>query len=313
MLRDFLIEYKNGLWYSIQGFVVLHRLDRTPPTARRNSQPRASSVDRAAAPTVLERRRMEKRPNRKEAEAPTTIRKKVPAFKRVAQCVGINLLVIAVLQVLVWITEWLFPDQQSLLYGFCNLFRNTLILPIFIVIRLLSTLWFADIASAAYKYRGASNSNTNIDISRAASDFLHAVVVELVFLLQTLVLSSVPMPVIPAVYRWMSSGVEMNRRLDAVERHWAYHFGFGTLLTTCTSLSGSFVVNSCVFGALFPFFIVSSFLAEIQEFPQSEVPPINFFFISQIITTKISTAISHKIVDSSAAAPFAPPPLLRRS
>ena len=42
------------------------------------------------------------------------------------------------------------------------------------------------------------------------------------------------------------------------------------------------------FGALFPFFIVSSFLASTPDNHHSEVPLISFFHISQVITNKIS-------------------------
>ncbi|KAI6200020.1 Etoposide-induced protein 2.4-like protein [Aphelenchoides besseyi] len=319
MFREFLIEYKNGVLCSIQGFLVFYKLDQKTNSGRRPTEPRASSVERSRQ-TVLERRRMKKEPNQPEITTPTTVRSKASALKRIGQCVGINLLVMVVLQLLIWITEWLIPNQNSSIYGFCNVFRNTLILPIFIVIRVLSTLWFADIASAAYKYRGTPPSkDTTIDIPRAASDFLHAIVLESVFLIQTMIIASVPVPGIFEAfgfvcmsilhslysfeYKWMSSGIEMTRRLDMVERRWAFHFGFGTLLTILTSyVSTNFVVNSCIFGAAFPFFIVSSFLADIPEPSNPEIPNINFFFISQFITAKISFSISHKFSDSTVSA-----------
>jgi cellulose synthase/poly-beta-1,6-N-acetylglucosamine synthase-like glycosyltransferase len=84
------------------------------------------------------------------------------------------------------------PDKTSLLYTFCAYFRLTLILPIFVAIRVLSTLWFADVANAAFAYSGSSSPSSSIDFSRAASDFLHSILVELVFLFIALLLTSVP-------------------------------------------------------------------------------------------------------------------------
>jgi etoposide-induced 2.4 mRNA len=68
-----------------------------------------------------------------------------------------------------------------------------LILPIFIAIRVISTLWFADVAGAAFRYRGsASRSSTSIELSKAASDFLHSIVVELIILLMAQALAYIP-------------------------------------------------------------------------------------------------------------------------
>ena len=51
-----------------------------------------------------------------------------------------------------------------------------MLMPVYVVVKLVSTLWFADIAGAALKYRGASVQKFP-EISRAASDFIHAMFV----------------------------------------------------------------------------------------------------------------------------------------
>jgi hypothetical protein len=56
-------------------------------------------------------------------------------------------------------------------------------------------LWFADVAGAAQKYRGQTGQQIP-DFSRAASDFVHAIFVELVFLLQALFFYSVEIPLL---------------------------------------------------------------------------------------------------------------------
>jgi hypothetical protein len=54
-----------------------------------------------------------------------------------------------------------------------------------------------------------------------------------------------------------------------------------------TSWSDNFVFNSCVFGALFPFFIISSFLANTPD-QESKVGQISFFHLAQKTTNKLS-------------------------
>lgn len=128
-------------------------------------------------------------------------------------------------------------------------------------------------ANAAFRHRDSnSRSSASIDISRAASDFLHSIVVELIFLLQALFFANMPkflfasavvsyfgwflsllyMSLLHSLYSfeymWMSKGISMHSRLSHVERHWPYHLGYGTILTILTSLSENFFFNSCAFG-----------------------------------------------------------------
>lgn len=222
------------------------------------------------------------------------------------------MLSIVLLQLLVWITEWVFPEGYPWLRTLFSSFRLALIMPVFVVIRVLSTLWFADVASAAYRYRGAAAAGSQpIISSQTASDFLHAILVELVFLLQTLAVSTLPIPLLNHAsfflfmcclhslysfeYVWMSRGRRMNSRIVLLERRWPYHVGFGTILTLMTTWSDNFVVNSCVFGALFPFFIVSSFLAEAATYKSSELPPLHLFHLAQLLTNKLSLAVFSRV------------------
>lgn len=187
-------------------------------------------------------------------------------------------------------------------------------MPVFVVIRILSTLWFADVASAAFRYRGLTQTvkSSTVVFSNAASDFIHAIVLEFIFLIQANLASSIPVPLLNHVvgfvlmsllhslycfeYVWMNRGLSMNTRLTLVERQWPFHVGFGTILTVLTSLSDNFLINSCIFGALFPFFIVSSFLTSLPDLKQ-DVPwsDIHFFYIAQVITNRISLAVFGRI------------------
>lgn len=82
MLRDFLTDYKDGLVSSLQGFLVLHKLN----------QPSHSKVPLAPSPqkekakrTVLERRRADVRSSNSETSTSNGIRRKASALRRVFQ------------------------------------------------------------------------------------------------------------------------------------------------------------------------------------------------------------------------------------
>lgn len=209
----------------------------------------------------------------------------------------------------------------SFIIEWLNFFSNYLkfigsilfVIPTFIVLRCLSTLWFADVANAALRYRGLSSGKLVI-FSRAASDFLHAIIVELVFLGQAMAIYSINITIISPLlgfismsllnslysfdYIWMACGFSMTNRLSFIEHRWPYHLGFGTFLTIATSLSSSFVINGLIFGALFPFFIVSSFLANSSKATSSnnnvKIPPMPFYSFALFLTNKISLALFGK-------------------
>uniref|UniRef100_A0A914CYH4 Uncharacterized protein n=1 Tax=Acrobeloides nanus TaxID=290746 RepID=A0A914CYH4_9BILA len=240
MLRDFLTDYKDGLVSSLQGFLVLHKLN----------QPVQNGIHHK--PSALRR-----------------------VFQVCETYVGNG-----------WQHKW------------------------------------AHVASAALAYRHIRGNLAPVHISLAISDFIHSIVIEIVFLLQAMLIWSLPFQVLaPLVgftymsllyslysfeYKWMSSGIPMSSRIaripmiaqvksrisriDKVERRWPFYVGFGTILTLSTSYSEDFMINGCIFGALFPFFIVSSYLATKRD-AQSEVPAFRFFYVVQVITNKLFLAL----------------------
>jgi len=295
---------------SVQGFLVLHKLDRLD--VNQVSESRSSSKGLLSKQTVLEHRRRKNWEQRSIVVKEKEVRRKVSTLQRVFRCVLANIASVMLVLCLTYLMDLL---KYSLLSAFIKYFGSLLLLPIILTVRLLSILWFADIAGAALKYRGMSGSKIP-DFSRAASDFIHAIFVELVFLAQAMIIAGLEVPVLSAFfgfiymallhslysfdYIWMYGAHSLNTRLAMVERRWPYHLGFGTLLTLSTSLSSNFVINGCVFGALFPFFIVSSFLVdsaamEARATGEEEVPPIHFYYVAQTLTNKISVAVFGRI------------------
>ncbi len=168
------------------------------------------------------------------------------------------------------------------LWLFSHLVRSLWLLPFFLVTRLVNCLWFQDIASAALRHLGRASVAQSF--SRGAADFLLAVLLETVFLVQSFTVKYlVPVPYIAPLltyvhvsllyslycfeYYWMSAGVELKQRLTRIESNWPYFLGFGLPLTLLTLSYSNFIVSGCLFGAFFPFFIISSFQA--KPFSQS--------------------------------------------
>lgn len=68
-------------------------------------------------------------------------------------------------------------------------------------------------------------------------------------------------------YLWSARGSSLNERIFRLEKRWCYFAGFGTFLTFASTFFENFLLNGCVFGAIFPFFIISSYKASVLLLP----------------------------------------------
>ncbi|XP_073820740.1 EI24 domain-containing protein tank [Musca autumnalis] len=146
------------------------------------------------------------------------------------------------------------------------------VLPIFLLSKIVSSLWFADIANEAYKVR-KGKPNLIPSISKLVADFLFNLVVQALFLIQSMLVNLLPIPYIGGFlcfihlcllyslysfeYKWFNMGWELHRRLNYIEINWPYFLGFGVPLTVLTNMSSSIIVSSCIFSIFFPLFILS--------------------------------------------------------
>ncbi|XP_037817143.1 etoposide-induced protein 2.4 homolog [Lucilia sericata] len=146
------------------------------------------------------------------------------------------------------------------------------VLPIFLLSKIVSSLWFADIANEAYKVRKGPPSLIP-NISKLVADFLFSLVVQAIFLVQSMLVNLLPFPYVGEVlcfvhlcllyslysfeYKWFNMGWELHRRLSYIEINWPYFMGFGVPLTVLTNMSSSVIVSSCIFSIFFPLFILS--------------------------------------------------------
>lgn len=146
------------------------------------------------------------------------------------------------------------------------------VLPIFMLSKIVSSLWFADIANAAYRVR-KGRPQLIPSISKLVADFLFSMVVQMFFLVQSMLVNLVPVKYVGSSlcfvhlcllyslysfeYKWFNMGWELHRRLTYIEKNWPYFFGFGIPLTLLTNMTSSVIVSSCIFSIFFPLFILS--------------------------------------------------------
>ncbi|XP_075153865.1 EI24 domain-containing protein tank [Haematobia irritans] len=178
------------------------------------------------------------------------------------------------------ILTWCYGDKSQdlhMIWGWLSFFLSIIfgmmwVLPIFLLSKIVSSLWFADIANEAYKVR-KGKPNLIPNISKLVADFLFNLVVQALFLVQSQLVNLLPIPYVGEFlcfihlcllyslyafeYKWFNMGWELHRRLNYIEINWPYFLGFGVPLTVLTSMSSSTIVSSCIFSIFFPLFILS--------------------------------------------------------
>ncbi|XP_025420841.1 etoposide-induced protein 2.4 homolog isoform X1 [Sipha flava] len=147
------------------------------------------------------------------------------------------------------------------------------VLPIFLLSKIINSLWFQDIADIAYKQKKGDPQQLS-RISKVIADFSFSLVVQFLFLIQSYLVSMVPSTILSTVlstvhlsllyslysfeYKWCNMGIELNSRLSIIENCWPYFLGFGLPLAVITSLPESYIISGCLFSILFPVFIISA-------------------------------------------------------
>ncbi|XP_036328493.1 etoposide-induced protein 2.4 homolog [Rhagoletis pomonella] len=177
------------------------------------------------------------------------------------------------------------------------------VLPIFLLSKIVSSLWFADIANAAYRVR-KGQPQLIPNISKLIADFLFNLLVQALFLVQSMLVNLLPVPYLGEAlcflhlcllyslysfeYKWFNMGWELHRRLSYIENNWPYFLGFGIPLTVLTNMTNSVIVSSCIFSIFFPLFILSGNeaipIVDTTNFPLRLFSPV--IFTSNLLFTR---------------------------
>nr|CAG4643967.1 EOG090X06IP [Lepidurus arcticus] len=200
---------------------------------------------------------------------------------------------------LVW--SWMSPVLSAT-------FSALWVLPLFLLSKVVNSLWFQDIADSAYKYsRGRPQLLPSI--SKLIADVLFSIVIQALFLLQGMLCGFIPLAVVRDLlslmhmcllyalyafeYRWFNAGWDLPKRLTYIENQWPYFAGFGLPLAILTSLPNSYWVSGCVFSILFPLFIISG--NEAEPVLVSSVIPMRLF--SPVVS--VANFLFHRTIGQS--------------
>ncbi|VIO92683.1 conserved hypothetical protein [Brugia malayi] len=287
-------DYLYGLRDSLKSLFVIHKLDQISDGERRKMENKQRELLRPKMTTVLQQRRLASSAKEKRNVEMVA---KPKAITGLMCSLILNMILISVLYVTM-------PKQTS---TFLRLLHGLFCLSALIISRVCNSIWSSDIANASLKYTGVHT--PSLSLSRTTGDFCSSMLLDFVFFLQSLFVSNIPVPLVSSVftfihmtllnslfsfeYLWMSLGIGLRARINLIERNWPYFLGYGTVLTLFTSLTDNMVLNAFLFGALFPFCIISSFLVEAGNYKQRSHPYVHIFGPSIATTNYITSGLSN--------------------
>ncbi|XP_055712267.1 etoposide-induced protein 2.4 homolog [Phlebotomus papatasi] len=276
----------RGCVDSIKGIAVVFYLDRemNKKLSSRSSRSQSTSNERlnqTGAPSTVRRSGINKEATKREEESKVWV--------RVLQCGGLNggvfwasmvIFEYGILPVLKQLLTFMLSNESGFgmsVWGWMQpflslIFQMIWVLPLFLLTKIVNSLWFQDIADSAYKFR-KGRPQLIPSISKLFADTLFSLIVQGLFLAQSMLVSLLPISYVGSIlcfvhmsllyslysfeYKWCNMGWELHKRLTYIEYNWPYFVGFGVPLAIVTQLPNSYIVSGCVFSILFPLFILS--------------------------------------------------------
>jgi len=169
--------------------------------------------------------------------------------------------------------------------GLSILYHILWIYPIYCLSFILNTVMYQDLADEAFSISRKCVSDKprrTVTILRRVVDEMFRVVLNLLYIVWMHILYVLPI-VGPSLYfihfcwlaslyafeyRWVSLKWNTNERLQYVEKHWIYFFGFGFPVSLLCFFSPRFV-DTGIFAMLFPLFIFTSTMAQPRKAAQN--------------------------------------------
>lgn len=287
-----------GILDSIKGIAVVFYLDKE--ANRKSLQPRPGRATKESLSTPVAFPQQQQ-PSATTTKLSSTVNKdnggggkrkeESKVLHRVLQCCLLNggvfmlsilLFEYGVLPGLNFFLSYLFSNSGtvSTVWGWMKpslslLFHSFWVAPLFLLSKIVNSLWFQDIADSAYKFRKGRPQLIS-SISKLIADTLISLLIQVLFLLQSTVIKYLPIPVPFACsilymvhmsllcslyafeYKWFNMGWELHKRLTYIETNWPFFIGFGLPLAILSEMPNSLVISGCVFSVLFPLFILSA-------------------------------------------------------
>eukprot|EP01135_Chromosphaera_perkinsii_P008485 Nk52_evm53s1360 gene=Nk52_evmTU53s1360 len=147
--------------------------------------------------------------------------------------------------------------------------------PIYCLSFILNSLWYQEIADAAFRIQIGKPVHNRMsgsfvtEISSKIADEVYRILLQSVLVLRVIGLCAIPrigpflsflyMSCLYAYYcfeyKWINKGWSLEYRLEFFERRWAYFAGFGTPFAFCTFFFPQFI-SAGFFAVLFPSYII---------------------------------------------------------
>lgn len=305
--------FVRGLKDSLRGFYLIFHYDTELPEKPRRTPTREL--------TNLAKRRAAQNAEKTQQKQTTAHKDETRVTQRVLECCGLNGLVFGLslvmfemilLPTLSGVFHLVLGDSSGQVWGIVRplltvMFDMLWVLPIFLLSRIINTIWFQDIADSAYRQR-QGRPMLFPSISKLVADVLISIFIQLLFLMQANLVMQLPLVGLSTVfggihmcllnalysfeYRWFNMGWELYKRLKFIEEHWPYFLGFGLPLAIITMYPTSMFISGCFFAVLFPVFIISA--NEADPILNESGPPLQLFSVVVGVSNRLAQFIFTK-------------------
>ncbi|OAF71615.1 hypothetical protein A3Q56_00589 [Intoshia linei] len=178
-------------------------------------------------------------------------------------------------------------STSNILTKTLSIFFTTIwIYPMFIIGKVINSFWFQRVSNVMFR-RFNHTPYHQMSFSRYIADSIFSTVVELIFFIQSMFCSLIPIYLIRFMlqllhyallyslytfeYKWYHLNIGIKKKLLFIHNKWPYFLGFGLPLALITSIMiTSPIISGCLFSSLFPLYIISA--------NESNIPHVNFIF-----------------------------------